>query len=177
MRISKHVVTDSLFLIQPVSFTMLRVLSRGKGKGCGRRASMTFNAIAAGNTAGQRASTTQACGRTQVSKRTCKDQTVQTDVPPTKRTTQRTTSTTEKSQPLALTEADIPWIVNIVKKELSEFLASTQISDTLPTDQEQEDKFDFSGEYYISLVVPFLAYLIAIMNFIKSWHVHVCLAL
>ena len=73
-------------------------------------------------------------------------------------------------------EADISQIVSTVKG-LSEFLASTQISDTLPTDQEQEDEFDFSGEYYVSLIVPFLTYLIVIMNFLKSWHVHVCLAL
>ena len=116
---------------------------------------MTSNVISAVNTTGQCASTTQPRGHTQGSKRTRGGKTVQTDVPPAKRATQLTRSPTEESQPLALTEADIPWIVNAVKKGLSESSASTQINDTLPTDQEDKEDFDFSRECYISLLVPF----------------------
>ena len=56
-------------------------------------------------------------------------------------------------------EADIPRIVDAVRKGLSQPSASTQISDALPTDQEQEEEFDFSGECYINLIIPFLAYI------------------
>ena len=63
-----------------------------------------------------------------------------------------------------------------MKKGLSESSASTQISDILPTDQEQEEEFDFSSECYISLIVPFLAYIIINTNFLKSFHIRVALA-
>ena len=67
-----------------------------------------------------------------------------------KRTTHQTRLITEESQPSALKEADILQIVDAVKKGLSDFAAGTQISNTLPT--HQEDEFDKNGEYYISLL-------------------------
>ena len=76
---------------------------------------------------------------------------------------------------MALMVADIPQIVDAVKKGLPEFLATTQISDTVPTDR--EDEFDFISECYICVIVLFLEYLIVIMNFLKSLQVHVRLAL
>ena len=42
----------------------------------------------------------------------------------------------------------MPQIVDAVKKGLSEFSTSTQISDTLQPDQ--EDEFNLSGKCYIS---------------------------
>ena len=60
---------------------------------------------------------------------------MQSDIPLPKRITCRTSSTAEESQLSALMEADISQIVDAVKKGFSEFAASTQISDTLPTDQ------------------------------------------
>ena len=154
MRISEHAVTNPLFLIQPVSHsTMPRVSTRGKGRK--RRGSTTSQAISVRNSTRQRAQTTQARGGTRGSKRTRGDH-----VPPAKRTTQRTSTPAEESQSLALTEADIPRIVDAVRKGLSQPSASTQISDALPTDQEQEEEFDFSGECYINLIIPFLAYII-----------------
>ena len=137
--------------------TMPRVSTRGKGHK--RRGSTTSHVISVGNITRQRALMTQVRGGTRGSKRTCGDH-----ILPAKRTTWRTSLPAEESQSPALTEADIPRIVDVVKKGLSQPLASTQISDTLSTDQEQEEVFDFSGECYISLIIPFLAYII-----IKIW--------
>ena len=132
---------------------MPRVSTRGKGRK--RRGSTTSQAISVRNSTKQRALMTQVCGGTRGSKRTRGDH-----VPPAKRTTRRTSTPAEESQSPALTEADIPRIVDAVRKGLSQPSASTQISDALPTDQEQEEEFDFSGECYINLIIPFLAYII-----------------
>ena len=132
---------------------MPRVSTRGKGRK--RRGSTTSQVISVRNSTGQCALTTQARGGTRGSKRTRGDH-----VPPAKRTTRRTSTPAEESQSPALTEADIPRIVDAVRKGLSQPSASIQISDALPTDQEQEEEFDFSGECYINLIIPFLAYVI-----------------
>ena len=123
---------------------MLRVLSHRKGKGRGRRTSTTGNVVLAKNAAGQHTSTTRGCRRT--SKRSCGDQTAMTDAPPAKRTTRCTRSTTEESQPSALTEADILRIVDAIKKGLSDIVAGTQGSDTRQTDEEEEEDFNPIGE-------------------------------
>ena len=104
---------------------------------------MTGNAVLAKNAAVQRASATSGRGRT--SKRSRGDQTARIDAPSAKRTTRRTRSITEESQPSALTEADIPRIVDAVKRGLSDFAAGTQGSDTRQTD-EGEDDYDPIGE-------------------------------
>ena len=132
---------------------MLRISTRRKGRK--RRGSVTSQVISVWNNTGQCALTTQARGGTRGSKRTRGDH-----VLPAKRTTRRTSTPAEESQSPALTEADIPRIVDAVKKGLSQPSSSTQISDTLPTDQEQEEEFDFSGECYISLIIPLLVYII-----------------
>ena len=94
---------------------MSRVLSRRKGKGRGRRTLTTGNAVVAKNATRQHASTIR--GRGCTSKRSCGNQTARTDAPPVKRTTRRTRSTTEESQPSALTGADIPRIVDAIKRD------------------------------------------------------------
>ena len=95
---------------------MLRVTSRGKGKGSGKRTVTTGNVMLAENASGQSTSTTHGHGRT--NKRSHGDQTIQTDAPPAKRTTHYTRSTTEESQHSALMEADIPYIIEAVKSRL-----------------------------------------------------------
>ena len=122
---------------------MPRVSSRGKGKGRGGRTSTTGNTVLAKNATGQHASTTRGRGRT--SKRSHGDQTARTDPLPAKRTTRRTRSTTQESQPSALTETDIPRIVDAIKRGPSDFAAGTQGSDTCQTDKKEED-FDPIGE-------------------------------
>ena len=105
---------------------------------------MTGNAVSAKNVAGQCASTTSGCGHT--SKRSHRDQTARTDAPPAKRTTHRTRSTTEELQPSALMEADIPHIVDAVKRGLSDFTVGMQGSDIPQTDEVEEEDFDLIGE-------------------------------
>ena len=107
---------------------------------CRRRTSTAGNAILAKNAAGQCASTTH--GHERTSKRSHIDQTAWIDAPPAERITRRTRSTTEESQHSALTEADIPCIVDTMKRGLSDFV---QVSDTLQTDEEKED-FDLIGK-------------------------------
>ena len=114
------------FLITSI---MLRVLSRGKEKCHERRTLITGNTILAKKPTWQHAATTHGCRRT--SKRSRRDQIVQTNTPLTKRTTHRTRSTTKEYQLTALTEADILRIVDTMKRGLSGFTAGTQVSDTL----------------------------------------------
>ena len=75
-----------------------------------------------------------------------RDQTVQFDVS----TTHYTRSSMEESQPSALTEVDIPQIIDAVKKGLSDFVAGAQVSNTLPTDEED---CNLNGEWYIILLL------------------------
>ena len=56
----------------------------------------------------------------------------------------------EESQPSALTEVDIPQIVDTVKKGLSDVVAGAQVSNTLPTDEEY---CNLNGEWYIILLL------------------------
>ena len=121
---------------------MPRVSSRNKGKGRGKETSTTCNAKLARDAAGQRASTTRGHGRP--GKRPRGGQTTPTDTPPAKRTARCAGTTTEESQPTALMEADIPHIVNAVKRGLSEFTVCSQVSDTPQTDEEED--FDPTGE-------------------------------
>ena len=78
------------------------------------------------------------------------DQTVQFDVSPAIRTTNYTRSSMEESQPSALTEVDIPHIIDAVKKGLSDFVAGAQVSNTLPTD---EQDCNLNGEWYVILLL------------------------
>ena len=121
---------------------MPRDLSHSKGKGRGRGTSTTRNVTLAGDAAGQRASTTR--GRGRPDKRPHEGHTAPTNARPAKRTTRRTGTTTEESRPTALTEADIPRIVDAVKRGLSEFTVGLQVSDTLQTDKVED--FDPTGE-------------------------------
>ena len=115
---------------------MPRVSLCGKGKGRRRGTLTTRNVTLAGDAVGQRASTTP--GRGRPGKRSRGGKTVPTDAPAAKRTTCCTGTTTEESQLTALTEADIPRIVNAVKRGLSEFAVGSQVSDTLQTDKEED---------------------------------------
>ena len=84
---------------------------------------MTSNAISARNTIGQCTSTISAHGCT--SRRSYEDQTIQSAIPPAKRTTCCTKSTMVESRPFALMKADILQIVDTAKKGLSHFTAGT----------------------------------------------------
>ena len=132
--------TNSWYLI--LNFHHAKSLVTQKRKGSQEKNTIG-NTILAENATRQHASTTRGGGRT--SKRSHGDQTAQTDAPPAKRTTHHTRSTTEESQHSALMEADIPHIVNTVKRGLSDFTAGAQVSDILKTDEEEED-FNPIGE-------------------------------
>ena len=118
------------WLIHSTSFIMPRISSRRKGKGLGRRTSTTENAISNWECHYRHcALTIHACGR--ASKRSHRDQTIWSDVPPAKWTTHCTRSATELIQPSALMEANTLRIVDTEKKGLSDFIAGTQVSNTL----------------------------------------------